>query len=367
MNKGGLVPYLLLKDIMSRKITPFKFLIPIAGLMLFLFTACQDEIPTDEGSGAFQVVFKITEVDGGLKSTVNCAWDVDYAQVIISVRDNKNRLRRTDKYYAATTLNNGVLYTNPVTLPKPDKGEYFTLEDCLLYADDDKVHANPVGDLLISAAPHEGSYFGTKITTPLNLQFEINAFNKTSVGLSVFCFNGNPADFGFIWYQPTQIEVREKWFYGSFMPANYLDYKGSVYEQKGDLSVNMPALYKVKVYRDANGNGALTTDELVAQYSNEIDYLNGDIKPMSVKFPERTTGYNHYGLEFWGYLKSSSGFQYQQIGVLYFEDNDPNLYRTPALNRNLLTDLPITPGPDNIFEFVISSSTQYTGDLRFGI
>jgi len=352
---------------MSRKKSPIRFLTPIVGLMILLFTACQDEFPGDETGGAYQVVFKISEAGSGLKSTANCAWDVDYALVVVTVRDNKGRIKRTDKYFATTTLTDGILYTNPVTLPKPDKGRYFTLEDCLLYSDDDKVHANPTGDLLISAAPHEGSYFGKQITTSLNLQFEINAFNKTSVGLSVFCFNGNPADFGFIWFQPTQVEVREKWFYGSFIPTNYLDYQGSVYEQKGDLSVNMPALYKVKVYRDANGDGALTSGELTAQYSNEIDYLNGNIKPMSVKFPERTTGYNYYGLEFWAYLKSKNGFQYQQIGVLYFEDNDPNLYRTPALNRNLLTDLPITPGPDNIFEFVISASSQFTGDFRFGI
>jgi hypothetical protein len=311
------------------------------------------------------VVFKISEASTGLKSTVNCAFDVDYAMVIISLGTKTKRVNTN--YFVGTELVDGVLYTDPIYLGAAPSKQYYKVEECLLYADDNTVKPNPQGDLLISAAPHQGSYFGLQITQPLNVEFELNAFNKTGVGLSVFCFNGNPADYGFVWYQPTQITVKEKWFYGSFVPSNYLDYQGSIYETKGDLGVDMPALYKIKVYRDANSDGAFSAGEIVSQYSNEIDYLNGTIKPLSVKFPERESGSNNYELEFWAYLKTSSGFQYQPIGSLYFEDDDSNVYRTPKPDRNPLTDLPISPGPDNIFEFTISSSPQFTGDLRFGI
>ncbi len=337
----------------------------MALILVIFLTGCQKEAP-DTGSGTEnEVVFTIYDGRGTLKSGSNCAFDVDYAMVIIShIVKNK---RVYENFFTGTYLENAVLYTFPMTLPILPKNQYYRVEECLLYADEDKIHTNPTGDRLVSAAPHEGSNFGSRIPDPLNLEFEIDAFNKTDVGLSVFCFNGSdPADYGFVWFQPTVVVVKQKWFYGSFFPDNYLDYTGSSYDLAGELAVDMPAIYKVQVFRDKNLDNIFSGSELVIEYGNEKDYLTGKIQPLSVQYADGPDGNGHFELRFLAYLRVGGSFIYKEVGSVYFEGDNAFIYRTPVLVRKPDFDPGIDPGDDNIFEFAISNSNTQNSDFRFG-
>jgi hypothetical protein len=340
----------------------------VIGLVsLLLLAGCSKEDPIVDPDSSMELILKLEDGYGMFKGGTNCAFDVDYAMVIIGEYDNKNKRQKSISRFPTTYIDNGVLYTVPFTIPKPPKGRYYMVDECLLYADENTVESNPTGDRLVSAAPHAGSFFSTKFTSAQTVDFVLDAFNKTTVGLSVFCFDGtDPSNYGFRWFKPAELIVRQKWFYGSFFPDNYIDYLTSSYDLAGRLSINMPAIFKVQVYRDKNLDGVFATNELQIEFGNETDYLLGQVSPLSVMYAEGADDTGRFELRFLAYLKEGAAYTYKKVGSVYFEGNDPGVHLTPFIQRNLSTDPVINPGIDNIFEFTIGNSTEGGGDFRFG-
>ncbi len=343
-----------------------RILALILLLFVLLFSNCAHDFPEDDFSLTNQVVFNLINEEGTLKSGVNCAWEVDYAMVIISY--GKDRNRKTNTYFLSSYIENGVLYTEPLTLNKLRRGEYYKLDEMLLYADDDLSQDNPIGDRLISAAPHDGSKFGMRARRPLSVQFEVDAFNTTEVDLSVFCFEGaNPEDFGFVWFQPSVTVVKQKWFFGDFCTSSFNDYTGSLYDLGGDLTVDMSAIYLIELYCDNNNDGIFYDDELIGNFSNEEEYPSGIVAPVSVIYPDDSYNENHFEIRLFVYMKVINGFGYVNVGNLYFEDDNETLYKTPIISRNLQNDEAIVHGSDNIYDFIIGNCNIEFADFSFDI
>ena len=332
---------------------------------ILLFSRCIKDFPEENFNSPNEVFFTLMPEDGTLKSGENCAWEVDYAMAIIS--SGKEKDRKTNTYFLPTYIENGVLYTEALELPKLKKDEYYVLEEMILYADDDISQDNPGGDRIISAVPHDGSKFGEMAKKPVNVQFEVDAFNKTEVGLSVFCFDGaDPEDFGFVWFQPSVTVIKQKWFFGDLCSDIYEEYTSSLYEIGGVLSIDMPAIFYIDLYRDNNHDGIFYEDEKMGNFGNEENYISGITAPVPVFYSDDTSAENHFELRIFVYVKLGDNFGYQKYGSLYFEDDSEILYKTTYASRNLQYDEAIEHGDDNIYEFVIGNCNSESADFSFG-
>jgi len=349
--------------LMNRLLPGYIALVLIVFILMFSF--CEQNFPDDEIDSRIDVSFKMTHEDGGLKSGENCAWEVDYALVIISSGRRYNRSNET--YYLPTNIENGILYTESLELPVLEGREFYRVEEMILYADDNTTLSNPIDDRLISAAPHDNSRFGRYATEPISVDFEVDAFNTTEVGLSVFCFDGNPEDFGFVWFQPSITVLQQKWFFGDFCTPSFHEYAGSLYDEFGTLHADMPAIFQIKLFSDNNFDGIFYEDELVSVYGNEEQLSSEEPGPVSVLFSDDSSIENHFEIRIFVYTKVENGFAYEEFGSLYFENSSETLYYTPISSRDPYSDDEVEAGPDNIYEFNIGSCNTGPVDFQFGI
>jgi hypothetical protein len=81
-------------------------------------------------------------------------------------------------------------------------------------------------------------------------------FTKVEIPVEVLCFLPSVYDkFGFIWFEITEIVVREFCFFGDVCangdPYTPSDFEGSAYEAFG-LAVDMHAIYEIRVFKNGD-------------------------------------------------------------------------------------------------------------------
>ena len=265
--------------------------------ILILISACQKNdstTPSDEDQG---VAF-ILDASSTLKSADCFSKQADYAKVVIS----------ETTYKVAVFYINDKPYTNTLKLPK---GNYTLTEFMLM--DDNNTPDDTSDDVLIAATPHEGSEFSKYVEQALNIEFSVEAFNKTELGVSVLCYQESDySQFGFIYYGIGQVVVREQFFFGDICICRLDDYENSLYaNQSSGLQLDMPAITKIEVWR----NGVK-----FEEFNNEEWY--GEGQPLRVRYADVLYNEDFFEFKLFVLVRQGSDINYVHFHSWKFKDDE---------------------------------------------
>ena len=330
----------------------------LAGLVL---GSCTKEITQDPNTPQ-DVTFTSLIDNGGLKGlkanapTVCDNPEADYAMVVID----------EVTYYPAVFTVNGVLYTQAVKLtPGDHEVTVFALMD------DNGTPEDKTDDVIVRATPNSPtpespSDFSVFVTRPLPINFSVAPFEKIEVPIEVLCFEeANYEEFGFAWFKPEQITVRQKWFFGDFCTEYFMQYENSLYGPTP--KVDMPAIFMIEVYRDDDGDGVY--ENLMGTYDNEDHYTiseagNASALPLGVKYVDRTDVRDAYRFRMLLYMEirldenMQPVFDYVEKANWYFSDASNVLYLDPSE-----TGESFEAGGDKVYDWVLGFCTGVPADV----
>ena len=282
-----------------------KKVLIISVIAAFFMISCnKTETPS---TSTQDVVFSSSETPiGGLKADrdMNENLTVHYASISID-----GVTHTPDVFY----LNN-IAYTQAIKL---DVGEH-SLEQFLLMNNNDTPN-DMSDDIIVKATPIVGSEYASYVSTPLSSSFIVEAFKKAEVGIEVLNFEeATYESFGFTWFSPTDLTVREQLFFGDLCTKHPTDYAGSLYEQQENgLQIDMPAIFKVEVYR----NG-----ELKNTFDNEYDAGGnlwlGDGAPLHVKYADYNNEADAFEFKLYIYVAQGNTFDYKYFHSWTFNDDE---------------------------------------------
>jgi hypothetical protein len=236
-------------------------------LLIAILTACIKE-ETVKTVTKQEVSFGVDWVDpDGLK---NDAWDFD-CQLdengnllipTVAQIDIKNAAGNIATYTPQVFFLNGQLYTQAIKL---EPGTYEVTSFFLL------THA---GGTIIMATPAEGGTFAKYVSNAVAYEFQVNAFEKAQVDIEVLCFIAEKyADFGFFWFEITEIVIRQFCFFGDICAnggSEFLDETAYGGNTEGSGS---PWWY----YFDVNGPATQTVYAGQQPTDATVTYSNGQI------------------------------------------------------------------------------------------
>ncbi|MBU2650774.1 MAG: hypothetical protein KKA81_07555 [Bacteroidetes bacterium] len=293
-----------------------KLYLLLPFVVAVIFTGCQKDMDPVTGQSEVEVSFTGVPVSKlNLKSDDSCfAQLADYAKVVINGTE----------YFPEVFYLEGVPYTTTLKL---NPGAY-NVEGFFLY-DDNQTPGLMDDDYIIAATPEAGSDYASFVTNPVTFSFNAVEFEKAQVYVEVVCFEPDEYElFGFNWFVAEEIMIREQCFFGDICVSDPDDYIGSLYEnQSAGLQIDMPAIFKIEVWRNGEQNGV---------YGNE-EWL-GEGQPTCVLYGD----YLHYTdvFEFKLYIlvKVGTGFDYVHFKTWTFEDDEE-----------------IEQGTDGLVDFVLGS------------
>ena len=146
-----------------------KKLFLLTVLISVVLFSCKKETTTPTTQ---EVVFSAkTMSTGGMKSTNSQT--ADYAKVTIS----------GTTYYPKVFYLDGNTYTQSIKLPV---GVYSVTEFMLM--DDNNTPDDMSDDIILKATPMAGSTYADFVSTPLNIDFTVEAFRKAEIQIEVLEF-----------------------------------------------------------------------------------------------------------------------------------------------------------------------------------
>ena len=222
---------------------------------------------------------------------------VDYA--IIGIDDNI--------YKIPTYQINGTIYTTSIKLNPGN----FTLSKFILMNNGGS-ESDSTDDIPVYALPQSGSEYAAFVNHPAGFHFNVNSLEKKEVSLEVLSFQpDNYQKFGFNFNILPNTIIRNQFFKGIFIPVDYNLYTGSLYQsQTNGLQPDMPAIFRIDVYR--NGN-------FVKSYSNEEIPENESLK---VSYPDSKQNPDSFRFDLFLYAKSGNSFEYRFIHSWKFSDDE---------------------------------------------
>jgi len=263
-------------------------------IILFVF-ACQknDNINPDNSE---QGVSFTTNAQSTLKSADCFSKKADYAKVTISGTN----------YKVVVFYIDNKPYTNTIKLPV---GQYKLSEFMMM--DDNNTPNDDTDDVLIAAAPHAGSEFAAYVEQPLDISFNIEAFKKTELPVTVLCYEESSySKFGFVYNEVGQLIIREQFFFGDICIKSLKDYTGSLYEnQSNGLQLDMPAIAKIEVWRNGVKMGV---------YTNESWYAEG--MPITVRYGDLPEKEDNFEFKLYILVRQGPGFGYVYFHNWKFKD-----------------------------------------------
>ena len=298
-----------------------SFLLVIITVALF---SCKKE-PTAPATQ--DVVFNAqTMPTGGLKSSNSLT--VNYAKVVIN----------GTSYYPQVFYLGGKAYTQAIKLPV---GTYSVSE--FLMMNDNNTPNDTTDDVIVNATPMQGSTYADFVTTPLNINFTVEAFKKAEIHIEVLEFViVHYQDFGFIWFNAQVNTVREQIFFGDLCVKHPDDYAGSLYaNQSNGVQLDMPAIFKIDVYQ----NGTF-----FKSYNNEYHADGtgwyGEGAPLHVLYNDREGETDHFEFKLFILVADGPNFHYKLFHTWNFDD-----------------DALIPAGNDSVVDFVLGNCQATTADL----
>jgi len=274
-----------------------------------------------------EVVFTAkTMSTGGLKSTNSQT--ADYAKVTIS----------GTTYYPKVFYLDGNTYTQSIKLPV---GVYSVTEFMLM--DDNGTPNDMSDDNILKATPMAGSNYADFVSTPLNINFTVEAFKKAEIQIEVLEFvSTDYDDFGFTWFNAQENTVREQLFFGDLCVKHPADYNGSLYaNQSNGVQIDMPAIFRIDVYQ----NGTF-----FKSYNNEYhaDGSNwfGEGSPLHVLYNDRDNEVDTFEFKLYILVVDGSDFHYKYFHTWTFTDDNM-----------------IPAGSDGVVDFVLGNCQVTDADL----
>jgi hypothetical protein len=272
-------------------------LLVLVLVSLLVFGCKKDEVQepiANEAEVSFAV--DLLQPENGLKDfPPTCLpLEPEYAKIVID--------GYADPFYPLVFRINGILYTQNIKLPVPDGvTESYTVTEFILY-DDTNTPNNMGDDVIVMAAPADGSPWEQYISAgkDLNYTFTVKAFEKAQYTIEVLCFLPDVyTEFGFDWFQIHEIIVREQCFFGDICVKDVSVDKGYAYpgspylNQSTGIQLDMPALMSIDVYYQDSIDPATQESQRVpfAPFTNAMDLWDGVHNwgvgaPLCIKFPD---------------------------------------------------------------------------------
>ncbi len=279
----------------------FRYIALISSIVFMLsMVGCQKGFNLSDDMKTMQEVsFSSKVMTGGEKSGLNVSdgTGVNYALIEID----------SVEYRPEVFTLEGVIYTQAIKLPP---GSYIL--NRFLMMNDNQTPDDYTDDIIMLAAPQEGSVFSAFVSQAAGFSFAVDNLKKANIPVEVIYFN--PSDytkFGFDFGVLPSTTIRQQSFIGNFNTCHVADYSGSLYaQQSGGLQNNMKAIFKIDVYR--NGR-------FVETYGNESN--KGD-SAVVVKYPDGDNTNDIFRFELWVYGKSGPAFQYKHIHTWTFSNDE---------------------------------------------
>jgi hypothetical protein len=331
----------------------FALLFWIGALIV---SSCTKETPGNDPTAPQDVTFSSVIENGGLKGlkvddpTVCTNPAADYAQIVID----------EITYTPAVFTVNNILYTQAVKLTP---GNHVVTLFALM--DDNGTPGVTTDDVIVRATPNTGSDFSVFVSATLPVNFTVAPFQKLEIPIEVLCFQETTyKEFGFAWFKPAEGTVRQKWFFGDFCTEYFDQYENSLYGP--NPKVDMPAIFRIKVYRDDDGDGIY--ENYIGIYNNEDNYtiVNGvaSALPLEIRYLDRVNIEDRYRFAMELYLEitlDSEGnpvFDYVEKANWYFSDASTTLYT----DKDYTEEGAFTTGEDNIYDWVLGFCTGVPAD-----
>ena len=235
-------------------------------------------------------------------------------------------------YTPAVYYLNGVAYTQAIKLVP---GTYTVTQFMLM--NDNSTPDDLSDDVIVSAAPEAGSDYAAFVNHPLDYNFTVTAFQKNQLDIEVLHFIPQEySSFGYDWFSMSQTTVREQVFFGDISVKHPSDYTGSLYaNQTNGLQVDMPAIFKIDVYRDG---------VFLISYNNASTYGEGEV--LKVDYPDAANTTDEFRFDLYIYVKIGDSFGYKKFHSWTFDD-----------------DQKIPAGSDGVVDFVLGNSNATQPDL----
>lgn len=221
----------------------------IAGIVV---TACKkDEATTEPAVQTVDLEFVIEQTDfGGLKSgnaSVPQCSELPMHYV-------KFKLGGVPYFSEIINMPDGQMLTKAVKLTS---GQSYSLSEFLVYSDVLPVGEGPE-DLLVRAAPADGSVYNDLMVNKLDLDVVFEDFVKKQVVVDVLCFEELfYTEFGFNWFELNDVKIERMCFFGDVCTGKPGDFgvTGSMYlNQMNGVQMDMPAIMQLKVFKKVDGD-----------------------------------------------------------------------------------------------------------------
>lgn len=333
--------------------TQMKKLFLLAGVVAMIFSSCTKDLPGPDPDAVQEVTFTTSVDNGGFKSDpFNCSNpDADYAMVTLQEGTPSQPGDILDPIKVPTFYVDGILYTQAIKLTPGD----YTVINFLLYAESD---VEGEDDILVNAVPMVGSEYGVMVANPLPQPFMVSPFAKIEVPLGILCFEPTTyTEFGFTWFVVNETISRQKWFFGDFCTKFFNDYNGSLYGD--DTKVDMPAIYTLDLYYDADEDGVFADGELVKSINNETGY-NTTGMPLELSYLDPAADGDNYELRISIYVKTGETFAYLPFGSWFYADGSIEMYTDAAMTENAFT-----AGDDGVYDFILGNCNMEGADFVF--
>jgi hypothetical protein len=222
-------------------------------------------------------------------------------------------------------------------------------------------------DSIVMATPSVDGDYKQYVKDPVAMTFNVNAFTKIQIPIDVLCFNASDYEnFGFEWFQITEIIIREHCFFGDIClngvapePNVLEDYVGSLYDVEQlplGVQMDMPAIFKIHSFRTYNSVTNELPDSPLTNASVEYGYGAG--YALCVQYPDQITLDGEvFTFELWVWVKNSAGgYSYQQYDTYTCTDDGPlTNVNGPVKGTNGVVDFAIgncSPMSTNIYPWL---------------
>ena len=327
------------------------FTIIIAGI---LATNCTKDTPLSDPEVQFNLNYVLS---GGLKSRTDIPVCSDLPATYVMYKFDNSELKQIPVFYVS-----GKPWTSSI---KMTTGVH-TIQEFLVYNDNNTPN-DLTDDILISAVPHIGSEFAIYVTTPLEQTFTIVNGKKTEIKLDVVCYQPNVSNnFGFVYFNINQINVKELAFFGDFCIKEKSDYANSLYAQQtnwilGTGYIDAPAIAKVEVWRNGiliqTVGNAPQGEKIIVKYSDNKSVVDAyEIKLFILV--RQGTNFNYVMFKSWTFNDISNipqgtdGLIDYILGNCYDPSSPPDLILAPWMNIPTNATYTITALPSTLGGYV---------------
>lgn len=317
----------------------------LLGLMVAVFvTSCNKTENVTPQSGTAELSFNIEagQNPGGLKET-HCTSANQSGNYILVTMLKPGASSVTTEKLDVFYINNKP-YTNSIKLPV---GTY-TIREFIMY-NDDQTPNDITDDDVIAAGVHIDAPYASLITPAsyLDKSFIIEPFKKNTMSIELVCYSeASYSNFGFEYFGLDQTIIREQNFFGDFCIKDVNDYNGTktpgvtspyvtVLGGAGNILLDLPAIFKIKAYRNNDLTGTFDNNDASKIYS-----------PLKVTYADRIGIADDFKFELWIMVRVGANYDYVLFHTWTFSDAQA-----------------ISAGTDGVVDFVLGNCVQSYTDL----